>query len=61
VVGGAISATIASGFTAAMGNAWLKVCQQVSADKLDVLDSPAVAALFESTLAQQLTKKVNRS
>ena len=38
VIGGAIGAGVASTFTYAMGQAWLKVCQQVHAGKLGGLD-----------------------
>ncbi|HEU5484026.1 MAG TPA: DUF697 domain-containing protein [Microlunatus sp.] len=38
VVGGAIGAGVASTFTYAMGQAWLRVCQQVQAGKLSGLD-----------------------
>ena len=38
VVGGAIGAGVATTFTYAMGQAWLKVCQQVHAGKLGGLD-----------------------
>ena len=38
VVGGAIGAGVAGTFTYAMGQAWLRVCQQVQAGKLGGLD-----------------------
>jgi uncharacterized protein (DUF697 family)/predicted GTPase len=38
VVGGAIGAGVATTFTYAMGQAWLRVCQQVHAGKLGGLD-----------------------
>ncbi len=51
IAGGAINASVASGFTLAMGQAWLAVCQRVANGQLgqlgDALDSQAVKDLFE--------------
>lgn len=51
VAGGAINASVASGFTLAMGQAWLAVCQRVAAGQLgrlgEALDSDAVKQRFE--------------
>lgn len=51
IAGGAINASVASGFTLAIGQSWLAVCQRVAAGQLgavgEALDSSAVKALFE--------------
>ena len=50
VAGGGVSAGVASGFTFAMGQAWLVVCQKAAGGQLPslngVLDSTAVRELF---------------
>lgn len=52
VVGGVVGAGVASSFTVAMGEAWIVVCQAVSAGKVPMLngalDSDAVRNLFVS-------------
>lgn len=51
VAGGAINASVASGFTLAMGQAWLAVCQRIASGQLgrlgEALDSEAVKRVFE--------------
>jgi len=58
IVGGVVNATVASGFTAAMGEAWLAVCQRALAKTLPqvggVLDQAAVKQLFEDELAKRM-------
>ena len=58
VVGGAISASIASAFTLAMGQAWLVVCQRAAAGTLPqidgVLDHEAVRVLFENEFRKRV-------
>ncbi|MFT4294311.1 MAG: 50S ribosome-binding GTPase [Micropruina sp.] len=58
IAGGAINASVASGFTLAMGQAWLSVCQKAaggSLPKLDgVIDSAAVRELFESEFRKRM-------
>ncbi|MBM7798315.1 uncharacterized protein (DUF697 family)/GTP-binding protein EngB required for normal cell division [Microlunatus panaciterrae] len=47
VAGGAIGAGVASGYTFAMGHAWLAVCQKIIGGRLDgVLDNKAIHDLF---------------
>ncbi|WP_300078739.1 GTPase [Propioniciclava sp.] len=57
IAGGVINASVASGFTLAMGQAWLAVCQRAAAGKLDgingVLDSAAVKRLFDEELRKR--------
>ena len=52
VVGGVVSAGVATTFTAAMGRAWLTVCQKAASGQLrtldGALDSQAVKDLFET-------------
>ena len=59
VVGGAMSAAVASTFTYAMGNAWLVVCQRIAAGKLGsvsgALDSDAVREVFLSEFKKRLS------
>ena len=59
VVGGVISASVASGFTLAMGQAWLVVCQRASAGSLPngvdgVIDNEAVRVLFENEFKKRV-------
>jgi uncharacterized protein (DUF697 family)/GTP-binding protein EngB required for normal cell division len=60
VAGGVINATVASGFTLAMGQAWLVVCQRAFTKNLPMLDgkvdTEAVRRLFESELAKRLPR-----
>lgn len=58
VIGGAISASVASAFTLAMGQAWLVVCQRAAAGTLPqvdgVLDHEAVRVLFETEFKKRV-------
>lgn len=59
IAGGVINASVASGFTLAMGQAWLTVCQRASAGKLPtnvegVVDSAAVKHLFEEEFRKRM-------
>ncbi len=58
VAGGVINASVASGFTLAMGQAWLVVCQRTYNKTLPMLDgkidTDAVRKLFESELARRI-------
>lgn len=58
VVGGVINASVASGLTLAMGQAWLVVCQKTFNKTLPMidgkLDTAAVRHLFESELARRM-------
>lgn len=60
VAGGVINASIASGFTLAMGEAWLVVCQKAATKSLPtiggVVDQAAVKQIFESELAKRLPR-----
>ncbi|MDQ7992338.1 MAG: GTPase [Propionicimonas sp.] len=60
VAGGVINASVASGFTLAMGEAWLVVCQRAANRTLPtvggVVDTEAVKRLFESELAKRLPR-----
>jgi len=60
VIGGVVNATVASGFTAAMGQAWLVVCQHAANKTLPqlggVVDQTAVKRLFEDELAKHLPR-----
>lgn len=60
IVGGAINASVASGFTLAMGQAWLAVCQLASAGRLDgvngVLDQAAVKRVFDTELRRRMPR-----
>lgn len=60
VAGGVISASVASSFTLAIGEAWLTVCQRIAGGgipKLDgVADPKAVSELFQSELKSRLPK-----
>ncbi len=64
VAGGVINASVASGFTLAMGEAWLVVCQRAAARTLPtaggVLDTAAVKQLFEAELAKRLPRLRHR-
>ena len=58
VAGGVINASVASGFTLAMGQAWLVVCQKAATKALPsvngVIDTAAVKRLFEEELAKRM-------
>ena len=58
VAGGVINASVASGFTLAMGEAWLTVCSRTAERGLPtvggVVDTDAVKRLFESELAKRM-------
>jgi uncharacterized protein (DUF697 family)/GTPase SAR1 family protein len=58
IAGGVINAGVASGFTLAMGEAWLVVCQRAATKSLPtvggVVDTQAVKHLFEQELAKRL-------
>lgn len=59
IAGGVINASVASGFTLAMGQSWLTVCQRAAAGKLPtsvdgVLDSAAVKKLFEDEFRKRM-------
>ncbi len=58
VVGGVINASVASGLTLAMGEAWLRVCQLYVAGALPTvdgkIDTKAVRELFEAELGKRL-------
>ena len=60
IAGGAINASVASGFTLAMGEAWLVVCQRAATRSLPVvdgvIDSAAVKDLFEREVARRLPR-----
>jgi uncharacterized protein (DUF697 family)/GTP-binding protein EngB required for normal cell division len=60
IVGGVINASVASGLTLAMGQAWLVVCQRSFNGSLPMrggkLDVDAVRRLFEAELASRLPK-----
>ena len=61
VVGGAIGAGVATTFTYAMGQAWLRVCQQVQAGKLGgldgALDNEQLRAMFLTEFKKRLGRK----
>ncbi len=58
VAGGVINASVASGFTLAMGQAWLVVCQKAAGGTLPslngVVDSQAVKDLFEAEFKKRM-------
>jgi len=60
VAGGVINASVASGFTLAMGEAWLAVCHKAVTASLPsvdgVIDTEAVKRLFEAELAKRLPR-----
>lgn len=60
IAGGVINASVASGFTLAMGQAWLAVCQKSFTKSLPMLDgkidTAAVRKLFEAELVRRLPK-----
>lgn len=58
VAGGVINASVASGFTYAMGEAWLTVCSRAAGKGLPVvdgvIDTAGVKRIFEAELAKRL-------
>jgi uncharacterized protein (DUF697 family)/GTP-binding protein EngB required for normal cell division len=64
LIGGAINATIAGGFTMAMGTAWALVCEQLAQGGLrtvdGVLDADAIRDVFMSTFKDQVTKRLKK-
>jgi uncharacterized protein (DUF697 family)/GTPase SAR1 family protein len=60
VVGGVINASVASGITLAMGQAWTVVCQRAFSGSLPMLDgkfdTDAVRRLFEDEVAKRMPK-----
>lgn len=60
VAGGAVSAGIATGFTFAMGQAWLTVCQKAAGGDLPtlngIIDSQAVQDLFAHELKSRMPR-----
>ncbi|NMD45560.1 MAG: GTP-binding protein [Propionibacterium sp.] len=58
VAGGVINASVASGFTMAMGQAWLAVCQKAAGGALPklngVVDAEAVGHLFEEEFRKRM-------
>ncbi|NMD46900.1 MAG: GTP-binding protein, partial [Propionibacterium sp.] len=58
VAGGVINASVASGFTMAMGQAWLAVCQKAAGGQLPklngVVDAEAVGHLFEEEFRKRM-------
>lgn len=65
VAGGTVNATIASGFTAAMGAAWTAVCVQLARGKLaavsGAMDHQAIRRLFLDEFTRQISKLKLRS
>lgn len=64
VVGGAINATVAGGFTMAMGAAWAVVCEQLAQGGLRALDGAldvdAIRDLFMGEFKDQVTKRMKK-
>ena len=58
IAGGVINASVASGFTMAMGEAWLTVCQRAAGGQLPKLngmvDTDAVRDLFEAEFRKRM-------
>lgn len=65
VAGGTVNATVASGFTAAMGAAWTAVCVQLARGKLaavsGAMDHQAIRRLFLDEFTRQISKLKLRS
>ena len=61
IVGGAIGAGVATSFTYAMGQAWLRVCQQVHAGRLagidGALDNEQLRDMFVAEFRKRLPHK----
>ncbi|MGO1973679.1 MAG: GTPase family protein [Propionibacteriaceae bacterium] len=60
IAGGAIGAGVASTFTAAMGQAWLTVCQRVARGKLHTLDGALDNEAIREAFMAEFTKKLPR-
>ncbi|HET9649468.1 MAG TPA: GTPase [Microlunatus sp.] len=60
VIGGAIGAGVASTFTFAMGEAWLKVCQQVHAGKLGGLNGALDNEQLRDAFLEEFKKRLGR-
>jgi uncharacterized protein (DUF697 family)/GTP-binding protein EngB required for normal cell division len=60
VVGGTINATIASGFTMAMGTAWSVVCAQLAQGKLSAVDNAADTQVIRELFLEELKKQIGR-
>lgn len=60
VVGGAVGAGVATTFTYAMGQAWLRVCQQVHAGKLGGLDGALDNDQLRSAFLNEFTRRLGR-
>lgn len=61
VVGGAISATVASSITLAMGHAWVEVCERIATGKLRpevLLDSSNLRGIFINEFKMQARKRM---
>lgn len=58
IAGGAIGAGVASTFTAAMGHAWLTVCQRVARGKLRTLDGALDNEAIRDAFMAEFTKKL---
>jgi uncharacterized protein (DUF697 family) len=60
IAGGVINASVASGFTLAMGEAWLTVCTRALGRTLPTIDgridTDAVRKLFEAELAKRMPR-----
>ena len=60
VAGGVINASVASGFTLAMGHAWLSVCQKASGGEVPsingVFDPEILREIFEAEFAKRMPK-----
>jgi uncharacterized protein (DUF697 family) len=60
VIGGAIGAGVAGSFTFAMGEAWLKVCQQVQAGKLGGLNGALDNEQLRAAFLEEFKKRIGR-
>lgn len=60
VVGGTINATIASGFTMAMGTAWSAVCAQLAQGRLTAVDNAADTQVIRDLFLEELKKQIGR-
>ncbi|HYI56022.1 MAG TPA: GTPase, partial [Microlunatus sp.] len=60
VIGGAIGAGVATTFTYAMGQAWLRVCQQVHAGKLSGLDGALDNDQLRDAFLSEFKKRLGR-
>ena len=61
VVGGALGAGVATTFTYAMGQAWLRVCQQVHAGKLGGLDGALDNEQLREAFLAEFKKRLGKS